>query len=342
MHDFLGDLLTRLDEAGKTFSEKAYNVIGGEIASLLTVMVIAYAAYYGLQLIMGTARISVGEIISRVVRMILVVAFVKNWGYFDTMFYSWLSNTPEDVGRALLASTGTGITEPTNGLSMIWKTANEAANAFAKSGGYLAVLPSLVGFLIMFAVGVFIAVALAILVLSKVMMWVLIGTAPIFVACMLFAPTRQYGMAWFNQVLMYALMPLFVYVVAAFLISTMDDELKKVAAAASASEIQLGDVGAFILISAAGAFVLFNIQTLAQGIVGGAAVGIGQMAKTVGAATGLALPAAMLTGARSAAGAAGKVGMDARERTQAGMRENIRNSNASAMQNRISSNSVPK
>jgi len=342
MHDFLGDLLDRLEQAGANFSERAYNVISGEIMPLLTVMFIAYVAYYGLQVVMGTARVSVAEIVSRIVRMMIILAFISQWSHFNTFFYSWLNNTPEDVGRALLTASDTGITEPTNGLSMIWATANKAADAFAKQGGYLTILPSLVGFLIMFAVGVFIAVALAILVLAKVMMWVLIATAPIFIACLLFAPTRQYGMAWFQQVLMYALMPLFVYVIAAFLITTMDEELKKVAAAATASEIRLSDISAFLLICAAGAFVLFNIQVLAQGIVGGAAAGIGQIARAVGGMTGFAAPAAALTGARSVSGTAGRIGMAARERTHAGMRENIRNASADAMQNRISSNSLPR
>ncbi|CUX72287.1 MULTISPECIES: type IV secretion system protein [Agrobacterium] len=342
MEDFLGGLLDRIEQTGQNFTQQAYGVVGGQVAPLLTVMLIAYVAYYGLQLIMGTARVSVGEIVSRVVRMTIIVAFVSSWGNFNTYFYSWLSNTPEDVGRAILNVSNTGITEPTNGLSMIWETANKAAGAFAEQAGYFSVLPAMVGFLIMALTAIFIAIALAILLLAKVMMWVLLGTAPIFIACLLFAPTRSYGMAWFQSVLMYALMPLFVYVIAAFLISAMDPELTKVTAAADQRRLQLDDVAAFLLLCAAGAFVLFNIQTLAQGITGGVSAGIGQIARAVGGVTGLSAPAAMLTGARSAAGTAGKIGMDARERTHAGMRENIRNSNASAMQNRISSNSVPK
>ena len=266
--NFLGGLLEALEDAGRNFSQRAYEVVGDEIMPLLTIMLIAYVAYYGLQLVMGTARVSVGEIVGRVVRMMIIVAFIDQWGNFQLFFYDWLNNTPEDVGRALLKASSTGITEPTDGLSMIWETANEAAAAFAEQSGYFAILPGLVGFLIMLAVGLFIAVALAILVLAKVMMWVLLGTAPIFISCLLFDSTRQYGMAWFQQVLTYAIIPLFVYVVAAFLITTMDAELQKVAAAASANEIQLDDISAFVLICAAGAFVLFNIQTLAQGITG--------------------------------------------------------------------------
>lgn len=132
MHDFLSDLLERIDNSGENFSSQAYNIIGSEITPLLKVMFIAYVGYYGIQVIMGTSRISVAEIVTRVFRMVFILALISNWGYFNDFFYKWLNNTPEDVGRAILTATGTGITEPTNGLSMIWKTANEAASAFAE------------------------------------------------------------------------------------------------------------------------------------------------------------------------------------------------------------------
>ncbi|TIW19235.1 MAG: type IV secretion system protein, partial [Mesorhizobium sp.] len=135
MEDFLGNLLDRIEDTGRTFSERAYGIVGSEIAPLLNVLFLAYVAYYGLQLFMGTSRVSVAEVIGRVARMVVILLIVREWSNFDTLFYSWLNNTPEDVGRAILTATGTGITEPTNGLSMIWKTANEAAAAFAEQSG---------------------------------------------------------------------------------------------------------------------------------------------------------------------------------------------------------------
>jgi type IV secretion system protein VirB6 len=141
---------------------------------------------------------------------------------------------------------------------------------------------------------------------------------------------------------MYALIPMFVYVVAAFLISAMDPELTKVANAADAKLLKLSDVSAFILICGAGAFVLFNIQVLAQGITGGVAAGIGHAAKLVGGAAGIALPASAVSGGRTVAGKAGNLGMALRTRTHEGMKENIRNASAEAMQNRISNNSTPR
>ncbi len=53
-----------------------------------------------------------------------------------------------------------GVTEPTNGLSQIWKTANVAAAAFSEQAGYLSVLPALIGMIIMLFAGIFVAIAL--------------------------------------------------------------------------------------------------------------------------------------------------------------------------------------
>lgn len=44
-------------------------------------------------------------------------------------------------------ASATGVTEPTNGLSQIWKTANLRA-AFSDTAGYLSVLPALIGLII--------------------------------------------------------------------------------------------------------------------------------------------------------------------------------------------------
>ncbi|TIO94245.1 MAG: conjugal transfer protein TrbL, partial [Mesorhizobium sp.] len=80
----------------------------------------------------------------------------------------------------------------------------------------------------------------------------------------------------------------------------------------------------------------------AQGIVGGVAAGIGNVARAVGRYTGLTAPLQAMQAGRGAAGSVGNAGMRMRERLHSGMRENIRNASAEAMQNRISNNSMPR
>lgn len=336
MEDFLGDLLQRIEDSGTTFSEKAYTVVGQEIMPLLQIMLVAYVAYYGLQLFLGTARIGVSEIIGRIMRMMIILALVSSWANFNNLFYHWINDTPEDVGRAILAASGTGITDPTNGLSQIWKTANGAASAFAEQSGYFSILPSMIGVLTMIGAGVFIAVALAILILAKVMLWVLIGTAPIFIACMLFERTRGYGVGWFNQVLTYALIPLFVYVVASFLIAAMDPELSKIDAASGARTLTLADIAGFLLLCAAGAFVMLYIQSIGQGIAGGIAAGVGNVGYSMAKKIGVTAPMAAGRGAR----ATYRAGRALRDRSH-DRGDNDNSGVKTAMQTKITQNSTP-
>jgi len=314
MQDFLGDLLDRIENSGTSFSEQAYSIVGNELMPLLRIMFVVYVAWYGLQLVMGTSRLSVGEIIGRIARMMIITALVGSWANFDTLFYRWINDTPEDVGRAILAASGTGITEPTNGLSQIWKTANVAASAFAEQSGFLSILPSMVGILIMVGAGIFIAIALAILILAKVMLWVLIGTAPIFIACVLFDRTRGYTMGWFNQVLTYALIPLFTYVIAAFLIAAMNPELSKINVASGTRTLTLADVAGFLLLCVAGAFVMLYIQSIGQGIAGGIAAGVGNAASRISTLIGLRMPLAVGKGAYKGGRATLRAGQKLRSR----------------------------
>lgn len=338
MQDFLGDLLERIENSGASFSEQAYTIVGNEILPLLRLMLVVYVAWYGLQLVMGTARLGVGEIVLRIVRMVMILLLVSSWGNFNNLVYHWINDTPEDVGRAILAASGTGITEPTNGMSMIWQTANQAASVFAEQSGYFSILPSMIGFLIMVGAGVFIAVALAILILAKVMLWVLIGTAPIFVSCFLFDRSRRYGVGWFNQVLTYALIPLFIYVIAAFLIAAMNPELSKISAASGSRTLTLADIAGFLLLCIAGGFVMLYIQSIGQGIAGGIASGVGSAATQISHFIGVRAPRATGSGTIRAGQAAYRVGLRNRFR---GDGDDDGSAVKSAMQSRISQQGNP-
>ncbi|WP_287236500.1 hypothetical protein [Mesorhizobium sp.] len=148
-----------------------------------------------------------------------------------------------------------------------------------------------------------------------------------------------------QQVLLYALIPLFVYVVAAFLIAAMDPELTKVSNAANQRRLQLSDISAFLLLCGAGTFVLINIQILAQGIVGGVAAAIGSVARTVGRYTGLTVPMNVSrAGIKGASiGFQGSKSLYTRFRGNGGPTTTSGGDGAkAAMQNRISSHSMPR
>ncbi len=333
MEDFIGQLLNRIDASGQNFSQRAYEALSQDLEPLLRLLFILVVLFYGVKLFLGTARLSVAEIIGRLVRGFVILVLVGTWSTFNALLYEWLTEVPEAAGRAILSASGTGVTEPTHGLSQIWKTANVAAAAFAEQAGYLSVLPALVGMIIMVFAGVFVAIALGILVLAKVILWVLLGTAPIFISCFFFDATRNYAIGWLNQSLLYAIIPLFVYVIAAFLIAAMEPELTAIDAISGDRELKLSDFAAFILLCVAGAFVLFQVQTLAQGIVGAFATAIGHESRRH-AYRGVYL-------SREAIGQSARQTQTALHRVQARLHTPPPNGAGPSMQRAIASNGTP-
>lgn len=116
------------------------------------------------------------------------------------------------------------------------------------------------------------------LMISKVALWILIGTAPLFIACYLFDISRKLTDGWFTQILAYSLMPVFTYGACAIIIATMRTAIQD----QQYSELSIDDlagVGAiFILVCLAGLYILFTIQTMAQGVVGTVMLSAGDFA----------------------------------------------------------------
>ncbi len=269
MINFLQTILDRQEQLGNFFASSAYQSISTPVIQLLNIMLVIYVSYYGVQLVTGTSRLSVSELVSRTVRMMIIITMVKNWDVFNAYLYNWLNTTPENIGRDLLTYTGTGIYDPVQILSDLWKIANQTAGAFTIQSGAASFLPALVSIVVIICALAFVATALGLLMLSKLMLWVLVATAPVFIACFLFEQSRGYGAAWFRQVLAYALIPMFLYVVCAFLIYAIRPELQNLTAATQAQKLNLRTLAGFLLICMAGTFVLLNIRTLAQNIASG-------------------------------------------------------------------------
>ena len=301
---------------------------------LLRLLFIVAVLFYGVQLFLGTSRLSVAEVIGRLTRVLMIFIIVTSWSNFNSLVYAWITTVPEDAGRAILAASATGVTHPTNGLSQIWKTANVAAAAFSEQAGYLSVLPALIGLVIMVCAGLFVAVALGILVLAKVVLWVLLGTAPIFISCFFFDATRSYAMGWLNQSLLYAIIPLFVYVIAAFLIAAMEPELTKIDQISGDRELALSDLAAFVMLCLAGSFVLIQVQSLAQGIAGGLAIPIGAQSRY--------RTSRGIFWGREAIGQSARQTRDAVHRVQARLHSPGRDGAVASMQRAITSNGTPR
>ncbi|WP_022710648.1 type IV secretion system protein [Pseudochrobactrum sp. AO18b] len=277
--DFVGKLLQNLDRIGGNFSEAAFSSFDSQIMPLLNVLVITYVAIYGLRLMLGVTSISAAEVVVHLTKVVAVTTLATKWSLFNDLIYSWIIAIPDGVGQLVLNAAGGSTTKTTNGLSAIVEQANTINHAFNAAAGWRNLGPILLGFFVLGIAYFLVGVALMLLMISKVALWILIGTAPLFIACYLFSVSRRLTDGWITQVLAYSLMPVFTYGACAIIIATMKSALSDTDYSTLSLEDLSGLGAIFILVALAGLYILFTIQTMAQGVVGTVMLSAGDFAR---------------------------------------------------------------
>ena len=277
-NDFIGKLLENLDAIGGNFTSNAFMAFERDIMPLINILVILYVIFYGIRLLMGATSISAAEVCIHVVKVVGVATLATNWSMFNDLIYSWIISVPDGIGQLVLNAAGGSTTKTTNGLSAIVQQATTINHAFNDAAGWTKFGPILFGIFVLAISYFLVGVALMLLMISKVALWILIGTAPIFITCYLFNVSRKLTDGWLTQVMAYSLMPIFTYGACAIIIATMRTAIKDQDYSGNALD-ELASLGAiFILVCLAGLYILFTIQTMTQGVVGTVMISAGDFA----------------------------------------------------------------
>ena len=69
VEDFIGELLERIDTSGENFSQRAFETLARTSSRCCAFSSSLRSLFYGVQLLLGTSRISVAEIIGRIARV---------------------------------------------------------------------------------------------------------------------------------------------------------------------------------------------------------------------------------------------------------------------------------
>lgn len=137
--------------------------------------------------------------------------------------------------------------------------------------------------IILIASAIFLVIAAAYIILTKVFLAILAVIGPMFIACFLFPATRQFGMAWVNQVVNYSFLMLFINIAGGFFIAYINDVLGAMTAGLGQGTTLDGVIATSAIMQVVLATLLFvvillKLPELASGLAGGvAANGFGNL-----------------------------------------------------------------
>ena len=176
---------------------------GGSMATVLTILLTLYVAFFAIQLLTGRSTLGVKSLTPRMMTVGLVLTFATSWVAYQSVVWNLAVGAPDWIAGVLTGDRGSATQTFAAKIDVVFQAVQEAnrgsndISAFSPPGMmWLGAILLLLG-----TVGV--------LVTARIALAVLIALGPIFVVMALFGGTRGLFAGWVKGLTLLAMAPLF-------------------------------------------------------------------------------------------------------------------------------------
>ncbi|MCW5712102.1 type IV secretion system protein [Shinella sp.] len=280
----ISDIFAKLDGIGETFIKNAYDGLALQVNVLFGSMLTLYVIWWGYMILAGRDGFSVPEAAWRLGRAFAIYYMATNWGAFSATLYQLVQSVPNLISDTIIESIAgsggalDGGTGDTTGVVKILDAVFETAGKIYEqvATGTFEYVGALIGAIVFVVAMIFIAVAAAAILAAKLMLFITLALAPVFIILALYRWTFRFTDGWLllmvnlmvTQTLMMAFLA-FLYQLIELAINTANN---------TATESKLSYVAPFVIVCLLGIVVFRFIPAFASAITGGAAIGQGDSA----------------------------------------------------------------
>ncbi|KQV35988.1 type IV secretion system protein [Rhizobium sp. Root1204] len=277
----ISDIFEKLDNIGETFISNAYEGLALQVTVLFGSMLTLYVIWWGYMILAGRDGFSVPEAAWRLGRAFFIYYMATNWDAFSATLYQLVQAVPNLISDTIIESIEgsggilDGGTDDTTGvvkiLDAVFETAGKVYEQVAT--GTFEYVGALIGAVVFVVAMIFIAVAAAAILAAKLMLFITLALAPVFIILALYRWTFRFTDGWLllmvnlmvTQTLMMSFLA-FLYQLIELAINTANN---------TATESKLSYVAPFVIVCLLGIVVFRFIPSFASAIVGGMALGQG-------------------------------------------------------------------
>ncbi|WP_455274882.1 type IV secretion system protein [Rhizobium herbae] len=277
----ISDIFEKLDNIGETFISNAYEGLALQVTVLFGSMLTLYVIWWGYMILAGRDGFSVPEAAWRLGRAFFIYYMATNWDAFSATLYQLVQAVPNLISDTIIESIAgsggilDGGSDDTTGvvkiLDAVFETAGKVYEQVAT--GTFEYVGALIGAVVFVVAMIFIAVAAAAILAAKLMLFITLALAPVFIILALYRWTFRFTDGWLllmvnlmvTQTLMMSFLA-FLYQLIELAINTANN---------TATESKLSYVAPFVIVCLLGIVVFRFIPSFASAIVGGMALGQG-------------------------------------------------------------------
>ena len=215
--NLIQDFFAAIDLVFLGFATGGAAAVASAVRPVFNILVTLYVLLWGLATWRGLIREPLSDGVVRIVKIVLIGSFALNAAVYGPQIAQALYQTPDQLARVMLpaatsAATGAALD---NGLQKgvsVGTKFTDAMSIFSPIEALGLLVQALLTWLFTVAI---IAYATALVLLSKIALAVVLAVGPLFMAGLLFEPTRNFFSGWLAQ----ALNSLLTYVVAVAIVA---------------------------------------------------------------------------------------------------------------------------
>ena len=278
MLNFYSDLLDSTTVPLQTFITKTATTVISAITPVATTLLMIYVMFWGWSMIRGVITEPITDGITRIVKLAIICGIALSFGLYSQFFVDFLWLSPDRLASLISGAT---TVDKINFLDIvfdkIWAYAEIWTDASKKNASAVGGIPELgqwfMSWILRILGALMTGYAAFLFVLSKIALAILLALGPIFILITMFESTRKFFDAWIAQCLNFS----FVIVLTAAVLNIMgayiDSSVVKAGkASVGAINPSYGDGFAVIIMCGICFVILLQINSIASGISGGAAV----------------------------------------------------------------------
>lgn len=232
-------------------------------------MIVISVMLFGGSLMMGWIVYPVKKLAQYLFTVLIVYVMAFNWGYFSIFFYSFITDSPDALGKLIIDSVAIPGVADSDGVAEVigelYSTGAIATGKIFANAGF-GIINYILGALVFLSVLFVTGYVVALIAIAKIGMTLVLSLAPIFFIFLLFEPTKQMFSSWLQQTFNFAFISILTYIVVAFLIVLLGRAIILI----PEEDVTFGHIAPLCFVSLITIIVLSQIPGIASGLAGGA------------------------------------------------------------------------
>ena len=285
MNNIIDQLFTKVQALGTNFTANTYQALATSMKPVFTLALVLFVILWGYQFWTGRSEASASGMAIRLFRAFVIYTLATSWGDFQTFVYTVANDTPTAIGNVIIqnigdaGSVGTSNAAIEQALSNVYLVGVDASSKLVANAGFTNPGPYIYGALVWVAVGLFVAFAAFVVIFAKMMLWVMLSLAPVFIVMALFRASSRYFNGWLTATVQFVIVPVIVYALLGFFLSIIKDAVQTLNDSNATASTTLKEIAPVVLAGFIGLFIMTQVIPLAALLSGGAPFGIPTLAR---------------------------------------------------------------